>query len=736
MSVRQLHYTSCEDGLEGIQGFQVSALTPGAPKPLVELAVRASAYTIGPGLAANGDLSRFPVAFGYVPSGDAATVFQSRYTGADFTGRMGNYFAHALLIDDVTREFADGLPIDLWRNPAWVHAPQGTRDLPELPGVPPGAGTDVTATRRFVTGDGRLAKLEQVLSAVQRVLTSGRGRLVLVVPDDESAARWLAAACRSLPRSLALRISFITYTARPEDTDVLIGCTTPDVRLPSYGEFTPLDLTATASPDPDSTRYASVLTRLWDRDAVAVATRLAAQADPQLAADDLEPFAVLLEMTTDLRTAVPPDEPLLLDAVRLAVNRMANALPEQTWQRISDHVLDCGGPADVAAWCDVLRTARGQGEPIPSALFGTYFIAALKSPERLWLPRLTAAELEDVAENVVLPGLGNPRLTERLDEQRDLFEALVRVLDRRLADQREGFRLATTLPVAAARLLAGAGTGRITLLTDLVLARHGAIDPVKVLCEASRVPAIEWRHLGTILWPEALSTEDCRRLLKVVPPDVLGATGLTSRITEQALKESALADELLRSPVARQLSTKDETTLRAATRIQHFRKSSPTRTSGPLVQSSLDMAASLPEEAAAALLASIAAFVLRADPLLHSELLDLAMDGHADRFLPVYHDTARTDLATARPELVAAAIIVWRNVEHARTRQRLTEETLAAAVARRKRKHLDRIGDLLKPTADKLGVSPPKQGWRPWWQSWRAVHERRGLLARFGLRRR
>ncbi|GAA3888610.1 GTPase-associated protein 1-related protein [Saccharothrix violaceirubra] len=744
MTVRQLHYTSCEDGLEGIQGFQVSAMTPGVPKPLSELAVRASVYEAGPSFVArlrDGDLDEFPVAFGYVPQGRSGVLFQSRYAGADFTGRLGNYFAHALLVDDVAAELGDVLPIDLWRSPAWVHGRLDGTSLPELTGLPAGTAVTPDRVRALVTAGGT-GNLERVLGAVQRLLAAGRGRLVLVVRDDETAARWLAAACRSLPRELGLRISFVTYTSRPEEAPVLVCGTTPDVRLPAYGDFTTVSLLEPAPRDPDGTRYASALAQLWERDQVDTALALAAQASPALTAPELDAFAVLLELALDLAAAAPPDESTLLTALRLGVDRMPRGLPAAAWQRVADQVLDAGGPQDVAAWAELLRAAHGNGEPVPSTLYGTYFVASLTAPQRHWQPTLAQADLTDVAENVVLPALldgRSPALVERLVDHRDLVRFTADALDRRLADQRETRHLATTLKPEVVRLLvANSRSGRVRLLADLVLARSGELDPVKVMAEATRFDSVEWQHLGPVLWPQDPSTEESVRLLRDVPTRVLVESRLGQRIVARALEHSArpdlkpeegrLIEEVLRSPVAADLGERDQAGLNAARRIAHFATAKPGRGAAREVLTALDDLSGLTPEQSDRLRTALAGYVLRADAGPHLELLGDVLALHARPFLPAYRNAVREELAKAPYQKVAEAIVVWWGLEQEHVRRTLVDETLPLALRRRRRRYLDKVGGQLQVTAKRLGVDPPRPSWPGWWQNWRARKEKRGFF--------
>lgn len=748
MAVRQLHYTSCEDGLEGIQGFQVSAMTPGTPRQLVELAIRAGAYEPGPALVGRlgaADLSGFPVSFGFVPVGRAGVVVRSRYAGADFTGRMGNYFAHALLFDDVERELEGLLPIDLWRSSAWADGRVAGTELPELASLVPGEDAGPEHTRRFAAD--RAAGLERVLGATQRALVAGRGRLVLVVPDDRTAALWVAATCRSLPHPLGLAVSFTTYTARPEESAALVNCTTPDVRLPAYGDFTAIDLTSEPPPDPEGTRYASAIAQLWERGEVPTALRLADEARPALAAADLEVFAVLLELVFELPVRDPAGQELLLTAARTAVERFTGRLPAAAWERLSDQVRDGGGPVDVAGWSEVLRAARDRREAVPAELFGAYFIAALSSGGQLWLPELSPADLEDVAENVVVPALAapspHPALT-RLAEHRALVDALIRVLERRLANPRETARLATTTPPAVARLLAGRGTDRIRLFADLVLARNGELDPVRVMLDGTRALDVDWRLFGPVLWPEDPSVEDAVRLVGQVRPQVLVDSGLAARIVARALdrasadgataKDGRLVDELLRSPLAALLERHDHTSLDAARKISDLRRSAPGRGSERVLLSALDAAGSLPEALRARLVGAAASFVLRADPALHRDLLSRALDEHWKEFLPAYRDAVRTDLADAPPHRVAAAVVAWRGLDRPHAHDLLVRETLPDALRKRRGRFLDQVGGALQATAHGIDVKPPKGGWGKWWQHWRTMHERRGLLSLFRRR--
>lgn len=746
MTMHQLYYTSCEDGLEGIQGFQISAMTPGAPKTLVELAVRASAYEVGPGLVARvggADLGAFPVAFGYVPSGPAATLFQSRYTGSDFTGRTGNYFAHALLLEDAERELRGELPIDMWRSPTWVHTRPGGTDLPTLDAVAPGGSTSPATIRQFLSDRGLTGRLASMVGAVQRVLADGRGRVVLVVPDDQTAALWLAALCRSFPRALGLGISFLTYTSRPEDAGVLVSCTTPDVHLPAYGDFTVVDMTSDATDE--ATRYAALLARLWAAGDVSAALLPANRVSPPLTADDLDAFAVLVGCADGSFAPSDVPEPLLLDAAELAVERGPDVLSEAGWARLAGLLGEAGGPVDLTRWSVLLQKMAHQ----PADLLSRYYVAALAAPERLWLPQLDEARLEHVATHSVLPaitGPGSDALLDRLAEHASLRDATARALERRLTGQDELVALVTTLAPRAAELIRQRRPGgRVATLTDLVLARAGREDRVAALSRVVNSGELNWSRLGSALWPSELSTKEATQALRALPVEVLARTGLLTRIAEQvrdrvdrdelAPEHVSLVDTLLGPQVAAALPQADVAVLRATKLIGHFRQATPKRESDSMIADGLELQRALPPNVGDRLFGALAAFILRADGARHRELLEMSLTASGPRFLTAYAENACAKLTKASPNQAALVIVVWLSLPATRARQQLVNDTLATALKRRRAKHLDKIGDLLKSTANKLDVAAPSDGWAKWWKSWRSTHQRRSLLSRLGLRR-
>ncbi|MGI5163469.1 hypothetical protein ACQEU3_03845 [Spirillospora sp. CA-253888] len=231
----QLHYTSARRGPTGRAGFQFVAETPGLPDGARAAVTPYLAYRPPPGAPpepGDGELERFPVALLY----DRITVHEHvrplllrcRYLGRDYSGRYGNFFAHALVAD---AEELEGLrPAELWRAALWADRPAPGADLPELEDLTPDAALAPDALAGWLAGlpDG-YPLLAHLVDAVTGVLGRGHGRVVLVSGDIERVARWIAVLSYSLPVAAAARMSFVTYSADPDGAAQRVVGTTPDV---------------------------------------------------------------------------------------------------------------------------------------------------------------------------------------------------------------------------------------------------------------------------------------------------------------------------------------------------------------------------------------------------------------------------------------------------------------------------------------------------------------------------
>jgi hypothetical protein len=241
VSHRQAFHTSCRHGLDGRSGFQFNAASAGIEPEL--LTMLAGAHV---GYHAPRDLPReptseqlraFPVALKSRAVEGTPVVSQTVYVGREFrggagepdSGRFGNYFSHIVLADPAVGEPFDGLlPIELWRAPHWRSAESETPLLPELGTLQPGRCDLEWALEQLGSRRGWLGKvLDGALGALE-----GGPRVVLVEPDVELAAAWVAWVSYALPTELARALTFTTFSGQPRHAqDVQLCVTTPGCDL-------------------------------------------------------------------------------------------------------------------------------------------------------------------------------------------------------------------------------------------------------------------------------------------------------------------------------------------------------------------------------------------------------------------------------------------------------------------------------------------------------------------------
>ena len=143
MAFQQLYYTSCEHGLGGYGGYQFNAVTPGVSPAVLREVEERTVYQPPRWLAGQDadEPEAYPVAFSYGISEatGAAITAHVVFAGTDYSGRPGNYFAHALVTSAPDRDFGALLPAELWGSPLWQSGPVAGTELPELaPPLPPG----------------------------------------------------------------------------------------------------------------------------------------------------------------------------------------------------------------------------------------------------------------------------------------------------------------------------------------------------------------------------------------------------------------------------------------------------------------------------------------------------------------------------------------------------------------------------------------------------------------------
>ncbi|MFJ8106583.1 hypothetical protein [Streptomyces sp. NPDC096132] len=250
----QAHYTSAPPSADAPHGgFRFTAVSPAA-RPALETLRPLTGYPRPPGADRH---HPFPVAFAYDrPDDGAAVLTRTRCTGQDYTGRWGNHFCHVLYA--TPDELAGLRPVELWDTPHWAPAPaqDDGHDLPDLAQLLPGSAVGPDRVGRLLAGLGvpGLRLLERLLTAALRAMAGEGPGATLVSADADRVVDWIAAVSYTLPAGLAARLTFTTYTARPEDDRRHLTGTGPETADRAAGPVFHLDRPAgDGCPEPSPT---------------------------------------------------------------------------------------------------------------------------------------------------------------------------------------------------------------------------------------------------------------------------------------------------------------------------------------------------------------------------------------------------------------------------------------------------------------------------------------------------
>jgi GTPase-associated protein 1, N-terminal domain type 2/GTPase-associated protein 1, C-terminal domain/GTPase-associated protein 1, middle domain len=219
VAFQQLYYTSCENGLGGYGGYQFNAITPGVSAAVMREVEDRSVYEPPSWLLADpcpDEPEAYPIAFSHGTSEATGAAITARvvFTGTDYSGRPGNYFAHALVTGTPEQDFGPLLPVELWGAELWRASPVDGTELPELPGPPPRGPIDRPGVQAFLDARGADGVLPELLTAVGRAMAGDRP--VLVTSHDVSEnIWWIAAISYLLGEHLGHRMTFTTYCHRP-----------------------------------------------------------------------------------------------------------------------------------------------------------------------------------------------------------------------------------------------------------------------------------------------------------------------------------------------------------------------------------------------------------------------------------------------------------------------------------------------------------------------------------------
>ncbi|MGW6903489.1 GTPase-associated protein 1-related protein [Streptomyces sp. NPDC054940] len=219
MTLAQVHYTSAPPGPDG-SGFRFTAVSAGVPQGLLREAEQLIGYEPPRDFPARPDaeqLKSFPKAFSFSELADGGRLLsRSVYTGADYSGRWGNFHAHALHLPPGTRLPDGALPITAWESPRWADTtPPGGRPDPVDRFEPSGLLRKDALIAFAVSRSDRLAAFFADLRALTESPDTA-GQIVIVEHDSADVAQWIALACAVLPREQAHRLTFTTYSRRPQ----------------------------------------------------------------------------------------------------------------------------------------------------------------------------------------------------------------------------------------------------------------------------------------------------------------------------------------------------------------------------------------------------------------------------------------------------------------------------------------------------------------------------------------
>jgi len=264
VAFEQLYYTSCERGVGGYAGFQFNALSQGAGAGIMRQVEQLTTYEL-PSWDTSPDDA--PVNLCHVHDaargGDITACVV--YAGTDFSGRSGNYFAHALVTENPQRDFGGLLPVELWESPVWSRTPADGTVLPTIPAAPPRGSFDRPAVAAFLAAqDDAELIMARLLSAADQALGGGRA-LVLWSPTSTDNAHWIAAISYLLGDARARELSFYTYTRRPAQCRAhVIGTVPGAVTGPAAlaDGFRVFDMTARTLPDVTTHPAATLLARV------------------------------------------------------------------------------------------------------------------------------------------------------------------------------------------------------------------------------------------------------------------------------------------------------------------------------------------------------------------------------------------------------------------------------------------------------------------------------------------
>ncbi len=636
MAFQQLYYTSCDNGLGGYGGYQFNAITPGVAAAVMREVEDRTVYEPPGWLLADpcpDEPEAYPIAFSHGTSEatGAAITAQVVFTGTDYSGRPGNYFAHALVTGTPEQDFGPLLPVELWGAELWHTGPVDGTELPELAGPPPPGAIDRPGVQAFLDARGADGVLPELLSAVGRAMAGDRP--VLVASHDVSEnIWWIAAISYLLGEHLGHRMTFTTYSHRPGYSRYHLTGILPETLPPGAdSSFQLFDLATGQAPGGGVHPLAAILAStgvmaapgLWQQ-AMVFASGAEESLDDWLApvaaaagllGRGLSPAetdavagwllgaagwmpAQLADVVLGVALAQPDGtlaDQRLLDLLDLAWRLPARARVERLElllaERAVTHLARGEAAVPVRLTSAAAEAARVQAAQVLAAATPATALAVLEwaAASEVVLPD---AELEQYGRTRLDPGTPEPELTGMVGQSPAVLRGLID-------------RLAGEPPEVAEALLAGPAGDHIRrsdlasypVLTELWLlesAARGGLAPLDafdeiadVRAQAQRSPRVDAALLRR-LWPDGCPPEQIAELLGAVTgeepaPGVLdwfvteiGAVAASGAMNDGSLQ---LAQALAGHPVLALLPEGDARIMRNAARVEPLLRQA--RSAGP-----------------------------------------------------------------------------------------------------------------------------------------------------------
>jgi hypothetical protein len=236
MDAQQYYYTSYVHTATGKAGFQIKAMSAGIPADLQATLAHLIAYRIPPACNIQ-DYGAHPVALRYAYEGPGRCILLcSQSCGNDEYNRPGNFFAHALLLEEEL--FIRVPPVFFWKSAFWRTQDPVEREqivsLPTLPLSDVEATLDCERIEQFIAQGNRRAWLHKLLCAI--IHSHSTRRRIVMLDSAEHVALWIAAASCLLPPACRPLLTFATYHHDPYQVEYLITGTTHDASFRASSE--------------------------------------------------------------------------------------------------------------------------------------------------------------------------------------------------------------------------------------------------------------------------------------------------------------------------------------------------------------------------------------------------------------------------------------------------------------------------------------------------------------------